>query len=490
MRKAWLVLLVLTLALGGACALAQEDAPTSRVFAVDMQGSSILIDTDGNVRTQPGEYAGIYKVTSTDCPAGRELFAASQMPPDEGEELTEDSVSEEDSSYLCALMDANGTLLTEFAYSYFTHYPELGVVVFCDQNSLCGVMDEAGNVLIAADYGALVPNMEGSYLGTPADTFRTDEEEGYALFANLACIAADGTRTDTGLVVQPYYLAGYSEGLMPVYMLNGEIWQYGYVDVNGALAIGEYFETADRFLNGYAAVCALEGGYGLIRRDGSYAIEPEYVSLEYGWTGGDTFVAQRDENTVHFIRRDTLEIAGSYVGNGDTGISCYSMNPGVFYLSDGDKVSVCAGDGEILYTIENANQAYIYGTSDNQNGTSDRLMLCEGEWPNTECYLISLTGEKIAGPYPELSLVSSEEGEARYAPATFEIAQVEMDGASYPELLPDSSRYGLIDANGAEILPVEYQQIWHLEGDRYWAEKDGVFGIIDEAGNWVARVEG
>ena len=65
-----------------------------------------------------------------------------------------------------------------------------------------------------------------------------------------------------------------------------------------------------------------------------------------------------------------------------------------------------------------------------------------------------------------------------------------MDGASYPELLPDSSRYGLIDANGAEILPVEYQQIWHLEGDRYWAEKDGVFGIIDEAGNWVARVEG
>ena len=46
-----------------------------------------------------------------------------------------------------------------------------------------------------------------------------------------------------------------------------------------------------------------------------------------------------------------------------------------------------------------------------------------------------------------------------------------------------TSRYGVIDEDGAEVLPVAYNAIQYLSSERYWARRGDTWMMLDEAGN-------
>ena len=53
-------------------------------------------------------------------------------------------------------------------------------------------------------------------------------------------------------------------------------------------------------------------------------------------------------------------------------------------------------------------------------GLPGRIVRSEGEWPETQCWLIDLEGEAVAGPYQQLDAASWRDGEGRYIVSSFD----------------------------------------------------------------------
>ena len=121
----------------------------------------------------------------------------------------------------------------------------------------------------------------------------------------------DGAAADTGLTVQPQFSAEFAEGLAPLCVSTAEGWRYGYVNARGELAIPAAFDYAEDFRDGYAAARTLSGGMGLLRPDGSWALEPVYSELGYLWGDGAAFYALR-EGSVELIDRETLRVRAAF----------------------------------------------------------------------------------------------------------------------------------------------------------------------------------
>ncbi len=67
----------------------------------------------------------------------------------------------------------------------------------------------------------------------------------------------------------------FSDGLLPVYVANGEEGGWGYVNKDGVLIIDAAFDSALPFSNGLAAVCT-DGKWGYIDKKGEMVISPAF----------------------------------------------------------------------------------------------------------------------------------------------------------------------------------------------------------------------
>ena len=485
MRR-WRVLIwscIMAVALLSASAAAEWEG----TFAIyDAQGS-MLFSQEGELLVPRGAYVNLYCVSPEDCPREQRLFYAQPATP-----VEMPGTLREDEDLPGALMDAQGNLLTEAEYSAFTHYWQEGVVIFC-QADRYGAMDTSGRVLLEAKYTSLVPNGEGGFLGTPESTLRYGED-GYPYWAELYRIDGDGREVSLGYTTSPYGLSTFSEGLCAVSIEVGEAQMYGYLNAQGEIAIEPQFQWANAFSNGLAEVTTLEGKQGLLRPDGSWALEPVYMQFaslyrEGKSFAGETFLAWPDAHTIAVMDCKTLETYKTFRAPQAEYFSGYAVNESLYSISDGTRTAMCDARGKILFSFSNADGIYVDGYYGRTDGTPARMVRTQGDWPEGSAWLIAMDGSEVSGPYQSLSCVSWYGDQGRYMVASYETMTIQLeDGSTYQTPLGETYRYGLIDQDGKEILPVRYRALYECAPGLYWAREADFSGLLDEAGNWIYTI--
>ena len=448
-------------------------AAGAETFAVNAGENALLLTDAGEALTQWGEYAAASRISPPECPAERALFIAAPVLS----ALPEGVEAGDLAPY--RLLNARGEALCDELYMNAQHLPEAGVVLVW-QGQWAGVIDEDGAKLLPCAYGSVLPDGEGGFLVTPREYFNCDED-GYAISARLWRIDADGAAADTGLTVQPQFSAEFADGLAPMCVSTAEGWRYGYVNARGELVLPAEFDYAENFRDG-CAVARTPGGLGLLRPDGSWALEPVYEDINWYWGGGEAFYALREDG-VELIDRATLAVRAA--------LPVAAKEYSYAYELDGAAIVVVA-DEELL-AVDMEGRALFRGDTEEMTlsssftaceGVPDRLICTRGAWPEQESFLADLRLRPVSDAYRMIeSGLWWKNGEGRFLVCDFEISEQAFDGETYAYPVASSYRYGVIDEDGAEVLPVAYNAIQYLSSERYWARRGETWMMLDEAGN-------
>ena len=349
MRRSWVLLL---------CALLLCGAAGAETFAVNAGEYALLVTDAGEALTAWGEYATAARVSPPDCPPERALFAAAPVLAALPEGVEAGDLAP------CRLLNARGEALSEGLYSSIDHRSGAGVVLVW-QGQWAGALDESGAELLPCAYGSVLPNGEGGFLVTPREYFAFDAD-GYAISAPLWRIGADGAAADTGLTVQPQFSAEFADGLAPLCVSTAEGWRYGYVNAQGELAIPAAFDYAENFRDGCAVARTPEGRVGLLRTDGSWALEPLYEDINWYWGDGDAFCALREDG-VELIDRATLAVRASLPVAAKKYSYAYEL---------GGAVILVVADGKML-ALDMEGRALFRGDTEEMT-LSSSFTACEG----------------------------------------------------------------------------------------------------------------
>ena len=465
MRRFWALLL---------CALFLCAPAGAETFAVNAGENALLVTDEGKALTAWGEYAAASRVSPPDCPPERALFIAAPVLTALPEGMEEGDLAR------YRLLNARGEALGDELYSSARHLPEAGVVVVW-QGEWAGVIDEDGEEILPCAYGGILPNGEGGFLATPRGGYLYDAE-GYATAARLWRFDANGAAVDTGLVVEPQPGGGFSDGLAPIALWSEEGWRYGYVNARGELAIPAAFDYAEDFRDGCAAARTPSGGVGLLRLDGSWALEPVYSELGYLWGDGAAFYALR-EGSVDLIDRETLAVRAAFdVSHADYAYAYELDGAAIVVVADGEMLAVDM-EGNVLFRGDAA-EATVSLNFTARKGAPDRLVFTRGAWPEQEAFLTDLRLRRVAGPYCSIeSGLWWKDGEGRFLVCDYELSEQTYNGETYTFPVASSFVYGVVDENGGEVLPVAYNAIQYLSTERYWARRGETWRMIDEAGN-------
>ena len=322
------------------CALLLCAPAGAETFAVNAGENALLVTDAGKALTAWGEYAAASRVSPPECPPERALFIAAPVLSALPEGMEEGDLAR------YRLLNARGEALGDELYSSARHLPEAGVVVVW-QGEWTGVIGEDGEKILPCACGGVLPDGEGGFLVTPREYFNCDAD-GYAISARLWRIDPDGAAADTGLTVQPQFSAEFADGLAPLCVSTAEGWRYGYANARGELAIPAAFDYAEDFRDGYAAARTLSGGMGLLRPDGSWALEPVYSELGYLWGDGAAFYALR-EGSVELIDRETLRVRAAFdVSHADYAYA-YELDGAAIVIVAGGEMLAVDMEGNVLF---------------------------------------------------------------------------------------------------------------------------------------------
>ena len=465
MRRLWALLL---------CALLLCAPAGAETFAVNAGGNALLVTDAGEALTAWGEYATAARISPPDCPPERTLFAAAPVLW----ELPEGVEAGDLAPY--RLLNARGEALNDELYSSIDHRSGEGVVLVW-QGQWAGALEESGAEKLPCAYGGVLPNGEGGFLVTPREYFNYDAD-GYAISAPLWRIGADGAAADTGLTVQPQFSAEFADGLAPLCVSTAEGWRYGYVNAQGELAIPAAFDYAENFRDGYAAARTPEGRVGLLRPDGSWALEPVYEDINWYWGDGDAFYALREDG-VDLIDRQTLAVRASLPVAAKEYSYAYELGGAVILVVADGKMLALDMEGRALFRGD-VEEMTLSSSFTACEGVPDRLICTRGAWPEQESFLADLRLRPVSDAYRMIeSGLWWKNGEGRFLVCDFEISEQTFDGETYAYPVASSYRYGVIDEDGAEVLPVAYNAIQYLSSERYWARRGDTWMMLDEAGN-------
>ena len=450
-------------------------AAGAETFAVGTGENVLLLTDSGEALTEWGEYAVLYRLSEADCPDERALFIATPALPSRP-----DYAAAGESAVRSYLLNARGERLSNEMYTTFNHIHEAGVVIVW-QGDWAGAIDETGTELLPCAYGGVIPDGADGFLATPRETF-TYDGEGYPVSARLWHFSADGAAADTGLTVQPYLYGRLSDGLVPMYISTPEGWRHGYVDGQGNLAVEPVFDYAEEFRDGYAAARTLEGKMGLLRPDGTWALDPVYGDLGYLWGQGSSFYALR-ENTVEILDRETLEVWAAHTLETAEHIYAYELNGALtIAVADGALLAMDM-NGRVLFR-GNADEMFISSNFISCEGNVQRLVCATGAWPEQDYYLTDLRLRPVAGPYMSIETgLWWNDGKGRFLICDYDTYEQTYEGETYTYPRPSSYVYGVVDQDGNEALPLAYNAIQYLSPDRYWVRRGETWSMIDEVGN-------
>jgi hypothetical protein len=86
-----------------------------------------------------------------------------------------------------------------------------------------------------------------------------------------------------------------------------------------------------------------------------------------------------------------------------------------------------------------------------------------------------------------LYYLDTVDGRALYVTSRYKTRTVQYDGYDQPSEEPiyPTFRYGIVDSDGQEVLPMIDRQLYELVPGRYYAQDAKRWGVIDQDGNWI-----
>lgn len=352
-----------------------------------------------------------------------------------------------------AIIDRNGKNISELRVS-MARYAD-GVILF-RWNGAYGAMDLEGNVIVAPGWSQLVSNGVGGFLAI--DDYPMDDVPDEVIY-----ISPEGEVIRTGNETVGV-LPDVSEDRMPYMTMDG---RYGYLDGAGARITEPEWLYAGGFSHG-TAVVSDENGMGVVDKNGMTLLECGYVSIEKN----DSLIAALSSDGV-------LEVWSADMRRQHCAIDAKGMSMsvvgGYVALFGTDRAELYARDGSCLYTGS--------GKTTFSEGLNRQLIVSDGAWGEACTWIMDPDGSAASGMYQRILPLSGN----RYAFQT-------MSGAIYHSQALDalqrswnydSIRYGMIDGDGHEILPAEYEDILAVEDDRFFLTGEAGSYLCDESGNII-----
>lgn len=315
-----------------------------------------------------------------------------------------------------ALYDAQGNRLGDERYAMLE---AVGDAVLCRKDGLFGALDLSGETLIAPEWAQLTYAGDGAFLALSGELYDDQPDE-------IISIDARGARVSTGSYTADG-LRAFSDGRMMFTLSDGG---RGYVDVLGRQVIPPEWRSGGDFCDGVAIVSG-DAGMGLIDVEGRVVVDTEYDWIERGdgliaalTVNGRLDVYAPDASVMLF----TLEtVAEAEVCGG----CVVARDADTARLYDKSGACVCeAGPGALFFP-----------------GLDGQIIMMDGGWGEACQRILNPDGSVASGDYQYLLPLCG----GRYASLYFD------DGGT---------RYGLLDAEGREVLSADYLEILPAGEDR------------------------
>lgn len=404
-------------------------APAQAAVSLRLNDGAALLDTHGSVIVDFGAWDDIVML-------GNDRFAAGQ-------------------NGLYALMDAGGSILTETAYSDLLSCRELYLAC---REDMWGILAPDGAIRAGFRYTRLIPSEADVFWALKTDPNDLNSDE-------LFLLDASGVERSTKLSVRRTAEASGC-GLLAVQLSENGLW--GFCDQNGDMAVPAQYESVGRFTTGIAPV--VQGGrWGAIDAAGNVLVHAQYDSLEIT-EAGCILAAKTGEGVQVFSAGG--EIIASHEGEGSFAAA---LGDGyVLYEKEGVRIFDAVGNERFVFSADAA-------VSEGLNG---QILIADGPWGEENSFIAG-TENRYRHLYP-LGMA----GDAPlYACMSVSASQYmnELLGEMQLAVDMDSARWGVADAKGNLLLPMEYESIQYLGEERLLVQHRGQMQMLDLSGNVLFR---
>lgn len=441
---------------------------------MEVGGFSVLLAEDGTPLTPRDTYGGIYPIGLYDENSPVRMYMATEVTME-----VEPGTDPYMQPYRYALMNESGKLLTGFDYTSFSHYPGLGIIVFTGMDNFEGVMNEQGEVILPAKYINICPNYVGGYLaldpcGQPYD---------YNARYPVVYIDDKGRSFKTDFTSAPYNLSGFSGGFCQLNIPDDSDGLRSVIlDFEGTDVFGKEYGWIDRFIGDYAVVTDRDTGRcGLIDRNGNFATELIYTSIDAGISTEPVIFLACDESGATILDSTSLEALGR-IDYAEYGLA-YAWYTAEHYICASGDTNTCLFDlqGNLLLQTEGTLDVW-YSHAD---GKPERVVISDNNWPLSTARLADLEGNTYGPEFRYITPSVWKDGHGRFIFTEYELT-VSPDGETYPDW--DSYRYGLCDESGNILLDAKYTNLEYMAPGRWWARLGPRTGMIDDTGKWYYAI--
>lgn len=386
-----------------------------------------------------------------------------------------DYVMESEGIY-CVYVDGSYRFLTEAGekitpdtYSEASPFSE-GLACVC-LNGKYGYIDTNGDTALEFVYDYATPFVEGRAYYAKGDTYGIMNRNGEPVFS-MDCDS----------------ISSYQEGLA-YFSLDGK---YGYIDQYGSVVIDPIYDDADYFEQGMAKV-RIGNRYGMIDGRGNEIVPVDYDWVE--WVPG-YLLAGKDQLTVCF----GLDVNGDwkFLLEGDSVYLWRGKRTFLEYEVDGRK-GLADAEGRVLFecyddsiipledtgyvlTQVNGGETVQYGIRDlqgNQVVPFGEYESISSQGSNASQGLLAVEKD---GKWGFLSL----EDLTLKIPAVWEsVGSFSKDG--HYTWVRSQDQYGIIDTEGNQIYPAEYEKATAFENDSVALWKNGLVSLYDAQGELLYR---
>ena len=356
----------------------------------------------------------------------------------------------------CVLLDKAGQPVTE------ARFDELK----CEKRTLLyregatwGILSDDGTPLVSAKYSDIRVNGDGDYIA-----LRNAVGTGTA--QNVDFLDENGAETTIGVRVL-YGLNDYSQGFMPV--LFAKSGRYGYLDAQGVVAFEGQYIAVGEFRDGYAVVTT-DDGTGMINRTGRMVVPDEYVDILR--VGGIALLKEKNGGVL------VLRIGGEEL----------LRVPAEAYVGEVGRYGLISTAEEMMLIDENGHVSAIFPASATVvGGENGQIIVSDGLWGEDHTYVALADGTPVSDRY-QMILPLNEGGESGYyAVGRFDAEPVKDDAGEVIRYEWDAKgiRFALMNGQGNLLTGFDYSAIRRAETDRFYAETEDTYGVMDPSGEWL-----
>lgn len=350
--------------------------------------------------------------------------------------------------YIASLNSAYGVIAENGMAIIPFEYDKISSSYYSRTNTLNVSKNKKWGVINFISKKVIVP-LEYDELYSEVGTYKRVKKNG---LYNL--LAADNT-----LAFSKWYKS------MSAYDENNIIVDYqgkkGIIDINEKQIVPlEYEELSKIYTKGSATAFLVKKGdkYGVVKPDGSFAVPLEYSSLKSSYST-ELLIAEKDgkKGLVSGDGKIVLPITYDEITNDDKG----------FVIKQNGKTGIVGKDGsEVIAPVYESLEIV-----DNDYSSASGLILAT---KNGKKGLLDKAGRvKLEFIYDDIVV---EQRSSYYSTVSIPNPAIAIKGG----------KYGMIEANGTQVLPFEYTSLQYMSSFLVIAEKNGKYGIRSIYENKIA----